>query len=73
MSKKTVCDRCGDEIKKKPSFMNMQFPAVVAGVAVKESLLCDFYEFDLCDDCKVALVEWIRKGKEKDDGTDTQE
>ena len=70
MGKKIVCDRCGAEVKKKPSFMNLQFPAVVAGVAVKESLLCDFYEFDLCDDCKVALVEWIRKGKEQTDAAD---
>lgn len=40
------------------------FPVIVANAAVKESFLSDFYEFDLCDDCKVDLVEWIRKGKE---------
>ena len=67
MATKKICDRCGAEIKKNPSFMNLKFPAVVACVSVKESILCDFYEFDLCDDCKVALVEWIRKRKEQTD------
>lgn len=66
MGKKIVCDRCGGEIKKRPSFLNVKFPVIVANAAVKESFLSDFYEFDLCDDCKVDLVEWIRKGKEQD-------
>ncbi len=64
MGKKIVCDRCGAEIKKQPSFMNLKFPEIIINAAVKESILSDFYEFDLCDDCKMDFVEWIRKGKE---------
>ena len=64
MGRKIVCDRCGAEIKKQPSFMNIKCPIVIVNAAVKETLLGDFYEFDLCDDCKMDFVEWIRKGKE---------
>lgn len=63
MGKKIVCDRCGAEIKKKPSYMNLKFPAVVSCIAVKESLLCDFYEFDLCDDA--GRMDPERKGERK--------
>lgn len=66
MGKKIVCDRCGAEIKKQPSFMNIKLPVVIVNAAVKETLLGDFHEFDLCDKCKEDLVDWIWKGKEQD-------
>ncbi len=66
MGKKIVCDRCGSEIKIQPSFVNTKFPIVIVHASVKETLLGDFYDFDLCDKCKEDLVDWIRKGKEQD-------
>lgn len=66
MGKQIVCDRCGSEIKEQPTFMNTHFPVIVVHAAVKESLLADFYEFDLFEKCKEYLVDWIWKGKEKD-------
>ena len=65
MGKQIVCDRCGSEIKKQPTFMNIKLPIVIVNAAVKETLFGDFHEFDLCDKCKEDLVDWIRKGKEE--------
>ena len=65
MGRKIVCDRCGAEIKEQPSFLNIKLPIVIANVSVKETLWGDFYGFDLCDKCKVDLVDWIRKGRIK--------
>ena len=64
MSKKTVCDRCGADVKHKPDFAPVEFPIICIYASVKYSVYDDTKEFDLCDDCKKDLIEWLSKGKE---------
>lgn len=64
MSKKTVCDRCGKELAEKPEWSPVAFPFITTYITIRLHSMGYAKGFDLCDDCKVDLVEWIRKGKE---------
>lgn len=64
MATKKICDRCGKDIGEKPDWASVKFPFITTYITVQLHSMGYAKGFDLCDDCKVALVEWIRKGKE---------